>query len=590
MKKTISLLLSVLICVTMMSSLQTFAVDDPTISCTSVTANPEDNVTIEVSIVNNPGIVALQLQVGYDNSKLQLMHVEDGGLLGADSASFGSNLRRNPYSLTWDDSSNTQDHTSDGILAVLTFQILDTADVGDTDLTLSLVQGGTFNADLEDVFFQTVSGTVTITADSPSITEVKAGSVSAMQGEDVDVPIIIENNAGLVAMLLSVAYNQDALQLTGVTDGSLFGAGSALFGNDLSANPYCLLWEDGAAKTNYTGSGTLATLHFHVKDNAEVGNYSIEILVDEESALNVELNAVQIETQNGNINVSEADHPVGQPSIQITYSGYAYSGKTFTLPVMIRNNPGLVSMLLHLSYNENVLSLIDVQNGSVFPEVTSLFGNDLSQVPYSMLWEGGASRENYSENGVLVYLTFSVSEGAVGETEVTLYSETDSTLNMDLEEIEFESETGTIYIDGPIINPNSSVLHVGETLQLHVEGKYVSLDNSTVIWTSSDSTIADVDASGYVVAYRSGNVRITATDVNGASAGSVIQVICPGDADEDGYVTLQDVVVIVRWLAGGWNVTINEMNSDVNRDGEINLKDAVLIRRFLAGGWGVILQ
>ncbi|MBR6313459.1 MAG: hypothetical protein IKR49_02325 [Clostridia bacterium] len=65
---------------------------------------------------------------------------------------------------------------------------------------------------------------------------------------------------------------------------------------------------------------------------------------------------------------------------------------------------------------------------------------------------------------------------------------------------------------------------------------------------------------------------------------------CPGDADEDGEVTLQDVVVITRWLAGGWSVTINEVNSDVNRDSVVDLKDAVLIRRFLAGGWNVVLR
>lgn len=63
-----------------------------------------------------------------------------------------------------------------------------------------------------------------------------------------------------------------------------------------------------------------------------------------------------------------------------------------------------------------------------------------------------------------------------------------------------------------------------------------------------------------------------------------------GDADEDGEITLQDVAVITRWLAGGWDATINEANSDVNRDGEINLKDVVLIRRYLAGGWDVVLR
>lgn len=589
MKKIISLLLSIVICVTMLSPLQAFAVDDPTICCSSVNASAGETIRVEITLENNPGIVALQLQVGYDNTKLQLQQVEDGDLLGADAALFGSNLRRNPYSLSWDDSSNTQNHTSDGILATLTFLVLDSADSGETDVILSLVQGGTFNADLEDVTFQTANGIVNVSSASSLSTVIRAEIISALQGEDIDVPIIIENNTGLVTLLLSVAYNQEALQLTGVTDGTIFGANSALFGNDLSANPYNLLWEDGAARTDYVGNGTLVTLHFHVRENAAVGNYGIEISADEESALNVDLEAVQIETQNGSIVVSEPEHPIG-PSLQIEYAGFVYPGNTFTLPVTIQNNPGLVSVLLHLSYNKDVLRLVDVQNGSVFPESASLFGNDLTQDFYSMLWEDGSSRENYSDDGVLVYLTFSVNEDFLGETDISLYSDTKSTLNMDLEEVEFDSETKTIYIDGPIISPNSFILHVGETLQLNVEGKYVPLDNNSVIWSSSDPSIAEVDANGYVVAHRSGNVCISATDIHGTSAESIIQVICSGDADEDGFVTLQDVVIITRWLAGGWNVTINEFNSDVNRDGEINLKDAVLIRRFLAGGWNVILK
>lgn len=64
----------------------------------------------------------------------------------------------------------------------------------------------------------------------------------------------------------------------------------------------------------------------------------------------------------------------------------------------------------------------------------------------------------------------------------------------------------------------------------------------------------------------------------------------PGDANEDRSVDLKDAAVITRWLAGGWNVTINEGNADVNADGVADLKDAVLIRRFLAGGWNVELK
>ncbi len=62
-----------------------------------------------------------------------------------------------------------------------------------------------------------------------------------------------------------------------------------------------------------------------------------------------------------------------------------------------------------------------------------------------------------------------------------------------------------------------------------------------------------------------------------------------GDANDDGEINLKDAVTIRRYIAGGWDVTINEANADVNGDGEVTLKDVVLIRRFIAGGWNVIL-
>ena len=62
-----------------------------------------------------------------------------------------------------------------------------------------------------------------------------------------------------------------------------------------------------------------------------------------------------------------------------------------------------------------------------------------------------------------------------------------------------------------------------------------------------------------------------------------------GDADGNGTLSLMDVAQIVRYLAGGWNVTVDVSNSDVNADGLVNLKDAALLRRYLAG-WDVTLR
>lgn len=71
---------------------------------------------------------------------------------------------------------------------------------------------------------------------------------------------------------------------------------------------------------------------------------------------------------------------------------------------------------------------------------------------------------------------------------------------------------------------------------------------------------------------------------------SEVGSVLPGDVNKDGVINLKDVVVLRRYLSGGWNVAFDEFNSDVNRDHLIDLKDTVLITRYLVGGWNVTLQ
>ena len=42
-----------------------------------------------------------------------------------------------------------------------------------------------------------------------------------------------------------------------------------------------------------------------------------------------------------------------------------------------------------------------------------------------------------------------------------------------------------------------------------------------------------------------------------------------------------------RYLAG-WDVTINQSNSDINKDNTIDEKDAIILSRYLAG-WNIEL-
>ena len=95
---------------------------------------------------------------------------------------------------------------------------------------------------------------------------------------------------------------------------------------------------------------------------------------------------------------------------------------------------------------------------------------------------------------------------------------------------------------------------------------------------------------------REGGVRITPQTVFTATSGQIWYAHwlqdtrrLPGDADNDYEITLFDVILIQRYLVGGWNAQIDSENADVNADGKVTLMDVMLLRRFLAGGWNVEL-
>ncbi|MBQ7145176.1 MAG: leucine-rich repeat protein [Lachnospiraceae bacterium] len=62
----------------------------------------------------------------------------------------------------------------------------------------------------------------------------------------------------------------------------------------------------------------------------------------------------------------------------------------------------------------------------------------------------------------------------------------------------------------------------------------------------------------------------------------------PGDVNDDGQVTLMDLVRLCKYLAG-YEVDIHEQNSDVNGDGNVTLMDLVRLCKHLAG-YDVVLE
>ena len=58
-----------------------------------------------------------------------------------------------------------------------------------------------------------------------------------------------------------------------------------------------------------------------------------------------------------------------------------------------------------------------------------------------------------------------------------------------------------------------------------------------------------------------------------------------GDVNEDGFINLTDVSLLLKYFAG-WNVDVEDndlSHNDFNRDGEVNIDDVLLMLKYIAG-------
>ena len=141
--------------------------DAPRMTLSKEKARAGDRVDITLSIDNNPGIVATSINLTYDNTKLRLVEVKDGGLLGTTSFSPGNDLTAVPYTVVWEDGLATKNHTANGILATFTFEVLEDAPLGETTITLNYIKNSTFNVNLNEVEFALANGSIEVTDRTP---------------------------------------------------------------------------------------------------------------------------------------------------------------------------------------------------------------------------------------------------------------------------------------------------------------------------------------------------------------------------------------------------------------------------------------
>ena len=143
----LTLFLNQLICLPAIADGETVDTE-PAFVLSNAEARPGETVQIEVSIRNNPGIVALRLKVKYDGSVMKLTDADPDAL----AMSFGPKTR-NPFTMSWADGLHGN-NTTVGVVAILTFVVADDATPGNYPITILYDAEDVCNLEDQNILFE----------------------------------------------------------------------------------------------------------------------------------------------------------------------------------------------------------------------------------------------------------------------------------------------------------------------------------------------------------------------------------------------------------------------------------------------------
>ena len=247
----------------------------PKLTVSDATVPAGSQVTLTVSLVNNPGLTSMVVKLDYDHSALTLDSVSNGALF--ESMTRGTNLLFDNYPNT----------NASGALATLTFTVASDAVAG--DYTVRAYTNDASNENLVSVILGSSAGTVTVTEPVQNPAKLVVSDARARANDQFQVTVSIENNPGIAGLVLKLDYDTTALTLDSVTNGDLFSGFEAA---------RQIVFDEGA---DITADGLLMTLTFTVNSGAADGDYAINVIVRE--ATNEDLNDITLTTVAGNVEV-----------------------------------------------------------------------------------------------------------------------------------------------------------------------------------------------------------------------------------------------------------------------------------------------
>lgn len=130
-------------------------------------------------------------------------------------------------------------------------------------------------------------------------------NITEKSGKEITVDLNLDENPGLVSMMVEVNYDKDVLEYKGASNGDVFPTDSFLAPNVAADDGKVLSWHNSALKENINTTGKLATLTFRIKESASAGETIINFICEEskKEALNVLGESIAVVTNAAKVNV-----------------------------------------------------------------------------------------------------------------------------------------------------------------------------------------------------------------------------------------------------------------------------------------------
>lgn len=186
-KKILALLITCCLCVCMIPfsfAAETQAEDgQPAFVIDTVSGKQGDEVKVNISMRNNPGVAIVQFNVSYDSDALTLVSYERGPAMKDASFTWSQHITDNPYHCLWSGPVNRYDN---GVMITFTFKIKDDAKPGSSTITLSYDPDNVINQDFENVNFAVQAGGVTVACShTAGVWEVQTPATCTEPGTEV---------------------------------------------------------------------------------------------------------------------------------------------------------------------------------------------------------------------------------------------------------------------------------------------------------------------------------------------------------------------------------------------------------------------